>query len=91
MHGTEPTRDMSLQEELQARAEQAWTVIPDDIRFAMRRRLFQMSPFQAIRAVGGHYRDEHWSITPFPDVSGFGELGLIGCTHIHAQLCKRGD
>ncbi|WP_299375847.1 hypothetical protein [uncultured Tateyamaria sp.] len=84
---TEPVND--LERALSDRARAAWSAMPDDVKFAMRKRLFQMNPINAIKEVGVHFRDGAWSITPFPDAHGFGELGLAGCKYIHDKLCER--
>ncbi|WP_299201903.1 hypothetical protein [uncultured Tateyamaria sp.] len=76
---------------MQKRAEEAWATMSSDVVFALRKRLFQMNPINAVKEVGTHYRDGAWSITPFPGASGFGELGLSGCKYIHDKLCERGD
>ncbi|WP_299614789.1 hypothetical protein [uncultured Tateyamaria sp.] len=72
-------------------AQAAWSAMPDEVKFAMRKRLFQMNPINAIKEVGTHYRDGAWSITPYLGASGFGELSLMGCKFIHGKLCERAD
>ncbi|MEM6759700.1 MAG: hypothetical protein AAF601_09515 [Pseudomonadota bacterium] len=84
---TDPSN--AIERKLAQAAQQAWTAMPSEVRIAMRRRLFQMAPIQAIKAVGPHYKDGAWSITPYPGATGFGELGLVGCKIIHDKLCER--
>lgn len=71
------------------KAAQAWGAMTEDIKFALRRRLFEMNPILAIREIGRHYKDGVWSITPYPDVTEFGQLGLRECKLLHDRLCDR--
>ncbi|WP_299691648.1 hypothetical protein [uncultured Tateyamaria sp.] len=70
-------------------AGDAWNAMQGNVRFARHRQLIQIYPIQEIKVVGTHDSEGAWSITPYPGTTGFGELGLIGCKHIHDRLCGR--
>ena len=78
-----------LENGLLARADDAWNAMSDDVRFAVKRRLFQMNAIHAIKEVGAYFQNGAWSITPYPNAEGFGELGLMGCKFIYDKLCEQ--
>lgn len=77
---------IAYQEDMLAKALAA---LDDDIRFVRVRKNEELGPINAIKEIGAHFKDGKWSVTPFPGMTGFGELGLKGSTgavnHLRAQ------
>ncbi len=84
-----PDTHFDLEACLKAKAEQAWNDMPSEVAIALRKQLFTLKPFDAIKEVGRYYKEGCWSIRPYPDVSGFGELGLVGASYMHKRLRER--
>ena len=71
---------------LLARAEEAWAIMPHDVKFAMKKQLAKINAFSGIKEVARFYKDGQWSIRPFRDQSQWGDLGLKGATLIYKRL-----
>lgn len=69
-----------------SRLEKVWSEMPTEVKFALRRKTVKLGAFGAIKEIGAHYQNGAWSITAYPDTSGFGSLGLNVSTELYKRL-----
>lgn len=73
--------------ELEAqKTECAWAAMTNDVKFVLKRKINEVGPLNAIKEVGRHFKDGCWSVTPYPGLASFGELGLKPATEIVKRL-----
>jgi len=73
--------------ELEAqKTECAWAAMTNDVKFVLKRKINEVGALNAIKEVGRHFKGGCWSVTPFPDLAMFGELGLKPATEIVRRL-----